>query len=69
MQNAPASVFLCHAVISFPRPAPAARADEVPNFLLCMLKADFPQDTRDIVDRALRGQFPDPPKAAPAPAE
>ena len=42
---------------------------EEPNFLRWMLKADFPQDTRDIVERAIRGQFPEPPKAPPAPVE
>ena len=44
-------------------------AAEEPNFLRWMLKADFPQDTRDLVERALRGQFPEPPKAPPAPVE
>jgi hypothetical protein len=28
-----------------------------------MLKADFPQDTREIVERAIRGQFPEPTEA------
>ena len=39
-------------------------AAEEPNFLRWMLKADFPQDTREIVERAMRGQFPEPPKVA-----
>ena len=32
---------------------------EEPNFVRWLLKADFPQDTRDIVERASRGIFPE----------
>lgn len=39
---------------------------EEPNFVRWLLKADFPQDTRDIVERASRGIFPER-RAAPTP--
>ena len=40
---------------------------EEPNFVRWMLKADFPQDTRDIVAQAARGIFPE--RSRPAAAE
>ena len=36
-----------------------------PNLVRWMLKADFPQDTRDIVQNALNGKYPPPPAPAP----
>ena len=39
---------------------------EEPNFVRWLLKADFPQDTRDIVAQAARGVFPERPRPAAA---
>jgi uncharacterized protein (DUF3820 family) len=38
-----------------------------PSFLQWMLKNDFPRDTVDIVQDALRGKFPEVPATVPAP--
>jgi DNA polymerase III subunit epsilon len=38
-----------------------------PSFLQWMVKSDFPRDTLNIVQNALRGKFPEAPVTAPAP--
>jgi DNA polymerase-3 subunit epsilon len=39
------------------------------SFLQWMVKSDFPRDTLEIVQNALRGKFPEPPSMAPAPPQ
>ena len=38
-----------------------------PNFITWMLRSDFPEDTKQIVRDAVKGQFPNPPPAPGAP--
>jgi DNA polymerase-3 subunit epsilon len=40
-----------------------------PGFLKWIIKNDFPQDTRQICDNALKGIYPQPPRAKQQPAE
>jgi uncharacterized protein (DUF3820 family) len=35
--------------------------DNEPNFVKWMLRSDFPRDVLDIVERAVKGQWPEPP--------
>lgn len=41
--------------------------DEEPSFIKWMLRSDFPRDTKNIVEQAAAGVWPEPPQAHPRP--